>query len=126
MNKGLLIGFVLILVVATGGYFIYTNSQQAPSQEGQQAVNEISGASIEIADFEYSPSTIKVKPGEKITVINRDIASHSVTSDEGGLFDSGVIGKDKSVSIAAPIQPGTYPFHCTPHPSMTGEIVVEE
>ena len=129
MNKGLLTGLILLLVVV-GGYLVYSNTRSKPSQQSQEVVEKEGGevvekVTIEIKDFKYSPATLRVKPGEKITVTSRDTEGHSVTSDKEGLFNSGILGKDKSGSITAPSVPGTYPFHCTPHPSIVGTLIVE-
>jgi plastocyanin len=129
MNKALLIGVIVLVVAAVGGYVFYSSSQQVPSQQTQtqQPTQQVNGnITVEIKDYKYSPATIKVKPGEKITVINRDIVGHTLTSTTEGVFDSGMLGKDESGSITAPTEAGTYAFHCTPHPIMTGTLVVEE
>ena len=79
-------------------------------------------ATITIDNFKFSDVT--VPPGAQVTVVNNDSAEHSVTSDTGGAFDVEVDGK-KQVTFTAPAQPGTYPFHCTYHPSMHGTLTVQ-
>lgn len=119
MNKLLL---VIVLVAVLGGGWLFMskkNTTPNPEPNAQQT-----SKSIEIKDFKYAPATITVKAGEKVSVINKDAAGHSVTADDGS-FDSGVLGKDVSGSITAPSKPGTYKFHCTPHPSIQGTLVVE-
>lgn len=127
----MILGIVLVVVVI-GGVILATGNQSTtpvPVEENnvpsQEPAMKKEGASIEIKDFKFSPSTLTVKAGEKITFTNRDLPGHSITSDEQGLFDSGVLGKDQSGTITAPTKPGTYAFHCTPHPSITGTLVVE-
>jgi plastocyanin len=48
--------------------------------------------------------------------------THTVTATDGR-FDSGNIepGERRSLTFS---RAGTFPFHCTPHPFMRGEIVV--
>lgn len=60
----------------------------------------------------------------EVTVINNDSASHTVTSDEEGMFDS-VFGPNETVTFTAPDEPGDYSFICTYHPAMVGTLVVE-
>lgn len=95
--------------------------QAAPAQSGQEtgATN-----SIEMKDFKFSPTSITVKPGQTMTVTNKDLAGHSYTSEDGG-FDTGVLSQGQSKTITAPAKPGTYNVHCVPHPSIAGTIVVE-
>ena len=38
---------------------------------------------VEIAGFVFTPQTIKVKQGDSITWINRDIAPHTATGSDG-------------------------------------------
>ncbi len=103
------------------------STQELPKQK--EAVNSgeaMSVKTIEMSNFAFSPSTLRAKVGEKITVTNRDIAGHTFTSDEEGLFGTSLLGKDQSAIITAPSKPGTYPFHCTPHAArMKGTLVVE-
>jgi plastocyanin len=75
-----------------------------------------------IQDFTFSPGRIEIDAGSTIVWTNRGQVSHSVTSGPGG-FDTGLIepGERRGLTFR---QPGTYPFHCTPHPFMTGVIVV--
>jgi plastocyanin len=79
---------------------------------------------VEIADFAYSPQTVTVAAGGKVTWRNEDADDHTVTLDDGS-FDSGDIaeGKLKSESFKSP---GTFTYHCEIHPEMTGTVEVVE
>jgi len=81
-------------------------------------------SSISIRDFKFSPDTISVPSGARVGVTNSDSAPHSVTADDGKSFDSGTIQSGASGSIQAP-GPGSYAYHCTIHPFMTGTLVVK-
>lgn len=124
---------VVLIVLVVGGVYAYSSrpSSTQTTQESNSATSQtiqeevIDGPSINIAGGAHSPAVLTVKPGEVVTVTNMDIAGHSVTSDTAGLFDTGIVSKGKSVTFTAPMGPGDYPYHCTPHPSMTGVLVVE-
>ncbi|MDX6673406.1 MAG: hypothetical protein QOH11_824 [Solirubrobacteraceae bacterium] len=75
-----------------------------------------------ISDFKFTPSTITVTAGESVTWTNNGPTGHSATADDGS-FDTGVLRKGTSGSHTF-TQAGTYTFHCTPHPFMTGKVVV--
>ena len=75
-----------------------------------------------ISDFKFTPSTITVTAGESVTWTNSGPSGHSATADDGS-FDTGVLGKGSSGSHTF-TRAGTYTFHCTPHPFMTGKVVV--
>ena len=79
---------------------------------------------IEIKDFNFSPKTITVKSGEKITWINRDEEPHTVVSVEKQFKKSSALDTDQEFTITAGA-PGTYTYFCSVHPKMTGTIVVE-
>ena len=80
---------------------------------------------IEIKDFNFSPKTITVKSGEKITWINRDEEPHTVVSVEKQFKKSSALDTDQEFTITAGA-PGTYTYFCSVHPKMTGTIVVEK
>ena len=48
---------------------------------------------------------------------------HTATSTTGA-FDSGDLAQGESFSVTF-TTPGTYDYFCTPHPTMTGQIVVQ-
>ena len=72
----------------------------------------------------FSSNPVKVKVGEIVTWINDDSGRHTVTSKDG-VFDSGIMGKGQSFSFTFDIA-GEYSYHCEPHPSMVGTVVVTE
>ena len=81
-------------------------------------------ASITIQNFAFSPSSITVSPGEKVTVTNKDSVAHTVTANDKK-FDTGDIDPGKTVTFTAPTAPGSYPYICTIHQYMTGMLVVK-
>jgi plastocyanin len=48
--------------------------------------------------------------------------AHTVTAEDRS-FDTGEIDSGQTGSLTFS-RPGTYRYHCTPHPFMKGEIVV--
>ncbi|HWK88361.1 MAG TPA: cupredoxin family copper-binding protein, partial [Longimicrobium sp.] len=70
----------------------------------------------------FAPPRIEITAGTTVTWTNNDPLAHSVTAADGG-FDSGLIqpGASWSRTFTAP---GTYDYHCTPHPFMKGVVIV--
>jgi len=126
-SLGIIAGLVgVIAVLLIGAQLLGIGGVGSKKEEAMmEGGDTMPKAGVEIKDFKYSPATLTVKAGEKITVTNKDVAGHSVTSDDGKSFDSGVLSQDQSIVITAPAVAGTYPFHCTPHPSIKGTLVVE-
>jgi plastocyanin len=80
---------------------------------------------IVIKDFHFTPQTLTVKSGEKITWINRDEEPHLVVSVEKQFKKSPPLDTDQEFTVTAGA-PGTYTYFCSVHPKMTGTIVVEK
>ena len=76
--------------------------------------------SIEFSD--YRPSQLDVLPGETVLWTNVSVRTHTVTSDTG-LFDSGQVESNDRFNFQFNAV-GSYRYHCTIHPSITGEIDV--
>ena len=77
-------------------------------------------ASVTIKDFAFSPKTLTVKAGTKITVSNKDGTTHTFTALKGA-FDTGDIDGGSSATVTVK-KPGTYAYHCNIHNSMKGTI----
>jgi len=67
---------------------------------------------IVIKDFHFSPETLTVKSGEKITWINRDEEPHTVVSVEKQFKKSSALDTDQEFTITAGA-PGTYTYFCS-------------
>lgn len=80
-----------------------------------------SGATVIEKGIAFDPSTLEVKVGDVVTFENQDSAPHNVSIDGKELGNQ---TQGQSVTWTAE-KAGTYPYSCTIHPSMTGEIVVK-
>ena len=93
------------------------------------------GTVVSIQNFAFTPQTLTVNVGDKVTWTNEDSAPHTVTAADNistsatltGLFDSGQVSSGGSFSFTF-TKAGTYFYECTIHkamPAMHGEIVVK-
>ena len=91
-----------------------------------QSVKAQSGAAVTISGFAFHDSTVTIAPGTAVTWTNQDSASHTATSDPNSAvqWDSGSLATGKSFSFTF-TKAGTYPYHCSFHPSMHGTIIVK-
>ena len=70
----------------------------------------------------YTPRNFTVAHDTTVTWYNADTNDHTVTSDTG-LFASPNLHSGDRFSFRF-TTPGTYPYHCEPHPNMTGKVIV--
>jgi plastocyanin len=117
------------------GYLVvYPNvAYNSTSERSSSSSSSSSGPIVDIVQGAYSqnqtqnfvPSTIVIVIGVNNTVtwVNNDIAIHTVTSDSG-IFDSGYLNPGQSWSYTF-TNPGTYEYHCSIHPWMTGTVIVK-
>src|SRR5580698_3227360 len=81
------------------------------------------GVAVKIDNFSFGPATVTVPVGTTITWTNRDDIPHTVVSTDG-VFQSTVMDTDDKFSFVFS-KPGTYPYFCSIHPKMTGQIIVQ-
>ena len=79
---------------------------------------------IELSGFAFSPKELTIQVGDTITWTNKDAVAHTVTSDTGQELGSEYLSKGESYSHTFNTE-GNFDYHCTPHPSMKGTIIVE-
>jgi len=77
---------------------------------------------VDLRSLRYSKGKVEVEVGTTIVWRNRDPLAHTVTSDSGS-FDSGDLKPGASWSRTF-TEPGTFSYHCTPHPLMRAIVVV--
>ena len=78
---------------------------------------------VTIQDFAFTPDCFLAKSASSITVDNKDTATHTFTID-GTQVDVSIDGGQAFNGESAGLAPGTYPFHCKIHSSMTGTVIV--
>lgn len=79
------------------------------------------GATIELLDACFTPTTLRVDPETEVTFVNRDDMTHNVTANAWGHFEDMELGDRFTVRFG---ESGIYPYACNYHPGMTGAIVV--
>ena len=80
------------------------------------------GVEVKMPGKFFEPARVTAVAGDRITFRNYDLVTHDVRI-AGGVFDSGPIGRFTSWEQAVD-QPGEYPFVCTLHAFMSGNLSV--
>ena len=131
MSKNVLIVYILLFLgyILFSGLIIGCQSQapSVPSATTTASSGPTASAPIDFVDisgFAFNPSTITILKDTTITWNNNDGVAHTVTSTSGPVaFDSGTFSTGGTFSFKFS-SVGTYEYHCSIHPSMTGTIVV--
>jgi len=114
----LVLSFLLIGCGKNGGYG--TNpGNNPPPPPGNTASHPVS-----IGDFSFSPSTITVAAGDTVTWTNNGNVGHTVTSTSGNELGSSILSHGQTYQHVFHTA-GSFPYHCTVHPSMTGTVTVQ-
>ncbi|HLX51190.1 MAG TPA: cupredoxin family copper-binding protein [Streptosporangiaceae bacterium] len=94
----------------------------SPAPAGQGAAAPVASNAVTIHNFAFGPQAVTVKVGTTVHWVNHDTEAHTVTSNTGA-FGSPVLQPGHGYSYTF-TKPGSYSYHCTIHPFMTGKVVV--
>lgn len=78
---------------------------------------------VTIQDLAFQPDCFAAQSASTITVENKDSVTHTFTID-GTQVDVSIDGGQTFNGESAALEPGSYDFRCTIHPSMTGTVIV--
>ena len=111
------------------GFFADRALAAAPTTDcgataAQPAASPAPAIQVIIENFTFSPETLTVPVGTEVTWENRDDIPHTVTSDDTTTFASTLLDTGDRFSFQF-TQPGTYPYFCSVHPTMTAKVIVE-
>lgn len=139
-----IVAFIIAVTASMTYYqFIYIKDANAKPQLPTEILNPPDTAKVSILEGSSQPSQQKnFEPKEirgtlglnnKIIWTNDDTTAHSVTSDNqfadqiNGPFNSidsiGLVLPKKTYEFTF-TKDGEYPYHCEPHPWMTGKVVI--
>lgn len=124
MKKSISVAVLLLLALAlvglvgcTAGGGGSSSSNDQPHAGGASA----GGNAVTIQNFSFDPSSLTVKAGDTVTWTNKDSATHTVT---GTNWQSGPLASGATYSHKFDAA-GSYDYHCSIHPTMTGTVVVQ-
>ena len=132
MKKGIVV--IIVLIVLVGGFSVLksispgtTPSSTATPVAVDTGAPQATTNQILIKGYAFSPDTLTVKVGTKVTWMNQDLARHTITADVPSTSApaSALFGQNESVSFTFST-PGTYTYHCEPHPYMKGTVTVTQ
>ncbi len=120
---------VVILVIIALSFSNYSIEETDLIIQGDVIMpTKVSRPGCEENDRCYIPSLIVIEKGKQVTWVNEDSAFHSVTSgfydSPTDLFDSGHLDPFESFTLTFD-ETGIYDYHCTLHPWMKGQVIVE-
>lgn len=99
-----------------------SSSKKAVSSSSKRNPSAAQRATITIQGVAFAPKTLTVKKGTTVTWKNNDSVPHTVTGDAGGPSSQQLAnGQSYSYTFSTI---GTFPYHCTIHPSMTATVTV--
>jgi plastocyanin len=105
-----LLAAALLMVLGSG-----SAADAAPSASASRSVT------VAMKNFAFKPGTINISKGDRVVWVNNDSVKHTAT--KGGSFTTGKIKPGRAVAVKFGSN-GTYRYHCTLHPNMTGKVVV--
>jgi len=96
----------------------------APALAASSPQKPAAGIEVKIDNFSFAPAALEVAAGTTVTWVNHDDIPHTVVStDKDKVFKSKVLDTDEKYSFVF-AKPGRYPYFCSVHPKMTGEVIV--
>ena len=116
-NKLWIAGLAMPAVIAM--LLLLAGSPSVKANDQPSAAN----VAVKIDNFVFGPQTITVPVGTTVTWTNSDDIPHTVVSTEGA-FKSKVLDTDEKYSFTFS-KAGTFPYFCSIHPKMTGQVVVK-
>jgi len=128
-------GAVLVSVLAVVGSGVAIGAMERASGTSGTVKSSVSQGTtvfgvthIFIRQDAYSPARIQVVLGTTVTWTNRDNVSHSVViSPEvistNDMWQSRLLSTGDSFSYTFTMR-GTFQYHCSEHPEMTGTVIV--
>jgi len=103
-----------------GGAGVATAMTRAPMESAPAA----KPTEVPIHKNTFSPATLSVTVGQRVTWENQDDSPHTVTTLAAPeKFDSGVFPKGKTFTYTF-TKPGIYKYYCAVHPDMVGTVTV--
>jgi plastocyanin len=115
------------VVFDTAGVYTITASASANGYASGSATITVTGALVLIQPggnpASFVPQTVTIKAGQYVTWRNTDAVPHTAT-DDNSAWQTGQIAPQTASGAVYFGAAGTFTYHCSIHPTMTGTVVV--
>lgn len=119
--------WLLVSVVSAAGAALagcgHSGSPASAATPAAPTAAPVATSAVTIDNFAFSPKAVTVKVGTTVTWSNRDEEPHTVTAEDGS-FKSGTLAGNSNTFSHTFSAPGTFTYHCSIHPYMTGTVEV--
>lgn len=117
--------WAIVIIMALVSISACVEKSVQPSQTpGTTTTTGITEKTIEIKGYAFNPPTITISKNTKVTWIQSDSDTHTVTSIAGDVLNSPVLSKGQTYSYTFN-EDGTFEYRCKIHTSMKGTIIVK-
>lgn len=150
-----ILSLILIIALAAGGYVLYNKSGDTMNQPGDSvdtadssllsvANQSISNdhirtaikkqtldrtgtqkVSVDIGDFFFDPTVLKIKNGTTVTWTNSGMTGHDIRTDSASPKtgpNSELLNRGETYSFTFD-EPGLYLYYCSPHPAQMRAVI---
>jgi amicyanin len=121
--KNVLYGFEFTIPLHLKRFSPWFHKSPKPVSLGSAGGAKI-GADVRMASVKFVGDSVTIAAGQAVRWTNADPIEHTVTFDGGSEAGSPVIPPNGTY-VHRFDKPGTYTYHCTPHPFMKGVVVVK-
>jgi plastocyanin len=112
------------LVVAAGAAAVIPAPALASGGGGcGDPITDAPGTEVTIHNYCFSPTVLRVEPGQVVTFKNLDPFAHTVMGANAVWGSYEMLKRNHEASYSL-LRPGVYPYVCTYHVGMVGVIVV--
>jgi plastocyanin len=119
----IVLGLIIALITHNSDDSKMSSMEMGQSNSDSLAV---STNNVKISSFNFSPATIKIKKGTKVTWTNQDSVAHTVREadgKDGPKSDNLAKGDSYSFTFS---EAGTFKYFCSIHPDMKGTVIVTQ
>jgi plastocyanin len=117
---GLVVGALAVAFVAFSPHSSYAASASA----SPATTVKVSITTNKKGVFTFKPESVTIAVGTTVKWTNTTTVAHTVTSDDGVTFSSGIINPGSTFKFTFK-KKGTFGYHCSIHPFMTATIIVK-
>jgi len=118
---GLAIASIAVLVSMGAGESVRAGGGCHEVMEGK--LTDAPATAVTIDECAFSPSVVRVQPGDAVQWTNKDNITHGVTGVAASWGDLRQFEQGDAVTYKF-AAPGVFPYFCELHPGMVGAVVV--